>query len=430
MNWNKKLLSALLATGMLVSLAACGSSAAEGAADSAGDVVEIEYWHINSETFAGPETTQLIEQFNATHPDIKVTEKFSAGDYLGVMQNIQSAYATQQPPDLVQIGWSYREYFAENFAYTTPEDLIAEFGTEADQTFVEDNFTDEILALAVSNAGDVVGFPYGLSVPVIYVNEDILAEAGVSKDDLGTWPDVREAAKKIQEATGKYGLYIAEWGYTWEVQSIIESNGGAFITDGLSSIYSPEAVEAYQLYADMVLEDKSALHAPASEGTQAFVSGEVGMYMESIGMSTTVISSSAHPVSNVAAPGWEGKDPSYPSGGNFLAVTSTDPEKKAATLELVKFLYEAESIDTWYGATGYIPPIRDAETRTSLMQDNPILQVAVDCLPYTVPWAGFPGTQGLEVEQILINNRDRILGGADVDTALKETQDQINALYE
>ena len=43
-------------------------------------------------------------------------------------------------------------------------------------------------------------------------------------------------------------------------------------------------------------------------------------------------------------------------------------------------------------------------------------------------WPSWPGTNGMNVDQVLVDMRDAIIGGADVDTTIKETQEQVNEL--
>ncbi len=421
----------IFAAAALISFSAVACSSVSGSEKSAnGEKIELEYWHINSETFAGPTVTEIIEAFNESQDEIHVTEKFVPNTYQGIMQDLQAEAAAGTSPDLVQIGWSYKEYFSNNFTYTPADELFANYAEEGKESFVDDTYEESIKALAVNAEGEVVGFPYGLSVPVLYVNTDILSEANVDLSNLSTWTGVAEAAKTISDSTDKYGMYIAEYAYTWELQQIIESNGGSYITDGLSSINSPEAIEAYQLYADAVLVDESALHTAVEEGKQAFIKGEIGIYMESVSYSTMITGTSESEVTVLPAPSWEGKEQKVPCGGNFLAVTSTDDDKKAATAKLVEWILAEENMLAWDAATGYVPPIKSAED-SELLKTNEVTKMAYDYLEYAVPWASFPGDHGLKAEQILITTRDEILGGdLSVEEALSTAQDEINALYE
>ncbi|WP_264341392.1 extracellular solute-binding protein, partial [Streptococcus anginosus] len=87
-------------------------------------------------------------------------------------------------------------------------------------------FHDEFTNLAKNLEGEVLGFPYSASTAVIFVNEDLLAEAGVNPDEIKTYEDLFEAAKTVKDKTGKYGLNIDQSNDNWTSQQLIESNGG------------------------------------------------------------------------------------------------------------------------------------------------------------------------------------------------------------
>lgn len=83
-------------------------------------VVKISYWHVNAQTQGGASVDTLVKDFNKTHKYIKVTAKYNPNMYQGLMQNLQSAQASGKVPDIVQVGWAYTNYFADNFKYLTP----------------------------------------------------------------------------------------------------------------------------------------------------------------------------------------------------------------------------------------------------------------------------------------------------------------------
>ncbi len=155
---NKKLATLGLMTCLILS----GCSSADGTTDNG--VITLEYWHINSETFAGPTVTEIISRFNDSQDEIYVIEKFVPNNYQGVMQDLQAAVAAKTSPDLVQIGWSYKEYFSNNFSYTDAAQLFENYSDNP--TFVAETFENSIRNLAVDENGNMVGFPYGLSVSI------------------------------------------------------------------------------------------------------------------------------------------------------------------------------------------------------------------------------------------------------------------------
>ena len=188
-------LISLMATGAIVG---CGGGEKKQA--DANKKVQIEYWHVAAESFGGATVKELVKDFNAKNPGIEVIEKYNPDMYKGLTQNLQAAIASGKNPDVVQMGYSYLNYAAENFKSVNLNDAFAKAG---DPNFLKDNFLPNVLELAQTEDGKQVGLPYSISVPVLYYNPEIFAAAGI-KEAPKSWAEVKVAAK-----TWSYGLLHA-----------------------------------------------------------------------------------------------------------------------------------------------------------------------------------------------------------------------------
>lgn len=417
------------------SLTADKESSDNGTSKSGNEKTVIEYWHCNAETQGGLTVDELVKNFNENNDHIEVVAKYNPDMYKGLMQNLQAESAAGNTPALVQIGWAFVDYFSNNFAYVSPQDAIDTYDS-GDSTFLTDNFLPNILDLAVNSSGDQVGIPYSLSTPVLYVNTDLLAEAGVTNTEPQTWQEVQEISEQVKANTGKYGLYVQEPEDFWAQQAIIESNGGKLLTrDGDSykaAFASDEGIEAMQTYADMVA-DGSALHISWEEGAQSFVDGNCAMLYTTIARRAYVQENAQFNAISVKSPEWEGKKRQVPAGGCFLAITAQNDDQIAAAWEFEKYLYSIESMAAWTEGTGYVPPRKDVADAENGLKDflaeNTMMTPAIDQMEDVVKWTAWPGDAGLTAEQTLLDMRDQILGG-EVSAAdgMKQAEDQINAL--
>ena len=323
------------------------------------------------------------------------------------------------------------DYFSENFEYNTPQSIIDQFDAE-NKNYLEDNFLENVLDLAVNKDGELVGLPYSISNPVLYINKDLLKEAGLDENGPKTWEEVREFAKTVKEQTGKYGFYLQQPADNWATQALLESNGANFIEDGKAAFASPEGIEAYKLWADMVNEDQTAVNLPWDQGVQSFIQGEVAMLFTTIAQRTNVQSNAQFDVATITAPSWGDKDIRIPAGGAMLVLTSQDEAKKEATWKFMKFLYENENVLAWTEGTGYVPStatVKDSDEMKKFLEENPMMEAAMVQMDKVNKWASFPGQAGLEAEQMLLDMRDAILTGKKtVEEALPETQEAINNL--
>lgn len=402
-----------------------------GVTASAQEKVQINYWHVNADTQGGKTVDELVKKFNESQDEIEVVATFNPDMYKGLMQNMQAAVAGGNTPDVVQIGWAFVDYFSENFEYNTPQSIIDQFDAE-NKNYLEDNFLENVLDLAVNKDGELVGLPYSISNPVLYINKDLLKEAGLDENGPKTWEEVREFAKTVKEQTGKYGFYLQQPADNWATQALLESNGANFIEDGKAAFASPEGIEAYKLWADMVNEDQTAVNLSWDQGVQSFIQGEVAMLFTTIAQRTNVQSNAQFDVATITAPSWGDKDIRIPAGGAMLVLTSQDEAKKEATWKFMKFLYENENVLAWTEGTGYVPStatVKDSDEMKKFLEENPMMEAAMVQMDKVNKWASFPGQAGLEAEQMLLDMRDAILTGKKtVEEALPETQDAINNL--
>lgn len=430
MRLKKVLAAAMVSVMAAAAIAGCGG---EKKADNGGKV-QIEYWHVAAESFGGATVKELVADFNKTHPDIEVVEKYNPDMYKGLTQNLQAAIASGKNPDVVQMGYSYLNYAAENFKYT---DLNEAFKNAGDANFMQDNFLPNVLNLAQTDDGKQIGLPYSVSVPVLFYNPEIFTAAGLDPNNPPkTWDEVVKDAKVIKDKTGNMGFFMQEYADNWTQQALIESNGGAMLAkvDGKTkaAFDTPEAAEAYQMLADMV-KDGSGLHATNEEGFQAYLSGKLGMVCTTIGKRANFEKSAKFPVKAAPFPSFGDKELKVPAGGNFLMIFSKDKAKEKAAVEFIKYLESPEALAKWSTGTGYLPPRKgvadDPKGFKKIVDENANIQMALGMMPKVTKWASFPGANGLQAEQLLIDARDIILSGKQTAAdALHQTAEKINNL--
>ena len=206
MKLKKVLAAAMISLLATTALVGCGSD--KKSADT-GKKVQIEYWHVAAESFGGATVKELVADFNKTHPNIEVVEKYNPDMYKGLTQNLQAAMASGKNPDVVQMGYSFLNYAAENFKYT---DLNEAFKAAGDENFMKDNYLPNVLQLAQTEDGKQIGLPYSVSVPVLFYNPEIFEKAGLDpQNPPKTWEEVSKAAKQIKDKTSNMGFFMQEY---------------------------------------------------------------------------------------------------------------------------------------------------------------------------------------------------------------------------
>ncbi len=445
--WRKAALTSCITLSLSASLAGCatGNNANQGtspsttptANGSSAAPITIEYWHVNSQDFGGGGVKALVDKFNETHQDIQVVEKFQPGNYAGLLQKAQAGISGGNPPDVAQIGYNFITYVSENVPYTPVEEVAKR--DPKDPTFIQDNYLPNVLELGQTADGKLAGLPYSVSNPVMYYNADLLKQAGWDPEKPPkTWEEVQQLSALVRDKTGNYGLYIQEPPDNWAQYALARSNGGEWIKKDSGKVQAvfnnPEVIQSYQLIGDMV-KDKRALHAKWEEGLQAFVNGKVAMVITTIAKRENLQSQSKFDLRNTLFPTFGSKKRSVPAGGNALFIFSKDEKKQAAAWEFIKYMESPESLATWTKATGYLPPRKgvaeDPNGLKSFLETNPLMKPALEQMNDVIPWVNFPGANGLQAEQALLDARDEILSGkTDAAAALKNAEEKVNKLLQ
>ncbi len=447
----KRVLSVFLVGILAMGLMACSGSGGASVDTQSGEEasgeeewpeVTIEYWNQNSAAQGEAVTNALIEEFNKTNgKNITVVNKFITNQYQGIATELQTALMTGEYPGVVQCGYSYLNYFADNFAdyVTMPDELVEKYAPE-DQGLYQSMFDERTLSLATAANGTLMGLPYAASCPILYYNADLFEKAELDPDNPPkTYDELIEQASIITEKTGKKGFYLQSIADTWPNIPMILSTGTSLyeMKDGkaVATFDTPEVVAAWEKL-QKPYKDNVTVNINLEEGGSAFVSGEFGMCITTSARIATFqensnfdLRATAYPVTS------EGDERAVCVGGNLVMVVAGEDEaKNRACWEFLKFMYSDPSVSAWVQDTGYLPVTQGVTERdddlAAHFESNPLAAVALESWENAaVQWPSWPGENGLQVEQIMVDMRDKILTNfEEPGSVIEDAQNQINDL--
>ena len=392
---------------------------------------EITYWHINSDTFGGPATAEIVANFEAANPDIKVTQLFQQNSYTGLLENLQASLVAGNAPDVAQIGYLFLDYVYNNLPYVKLDTLVEAYDSQA---FI-DGFIPNILELA-STRDVLMGTPFAVSAPMAYYNADLLAEAGLDPDQPpATTTDWTAASEAIKSASDKVGITIQLLNDNWTLDGLMESNGQPLLECGEGAVAvfdQPLAVEALQWWAELCAQDYS-LNVLAAEAQPAFLAGETAAYITTPAQRAGLQEQATFDLRATQFPRFGEKELSLPTGGNTLVTFTEDGAKQEAAWRFIQHLYTPESMNLWIQGTGYLPPREDATAPgtelATFVEENAIQAVATSQVPYARRWITFPGANGIEAQQSLFEASQAALGGQESSQdALTASAETVNGL--
>ena len=411
----KKIIALLLVLAMALSLAACGGTSAPAAAAEKVEVTMIaaEYGTQTKAWWA-----DFVTKFNAANEDINlVVEVVSWNDINPV---VDTRIANGQQPDLLNID-AYTKYYESDLLLPTSEWVSAE-------TYAK--FYPAFLAESMDAEGTVWAVPDLASARALYVNTDILAQAGVAIPT--TWAELRAACEAIKEKCPD----VYPWGvdmttdegqaafayYTW-------NNGGGFINDNREwNLNSAENVEAMEFVAGLIA-DGLTNSDPANDTRYAlqdlFAAGKLAMMIGPTQIET-VCAQAGNGVNFESAliPANEGK--ANASMGVMDRIMCFKQEGRseaelAAITKVVDAFYDDEPYADWVLMEGFIPAT--APGGDICIAKDPGMEKWVNLV------AGakfYPSIEGWsDVKFGVIDAQQRILLGEDAKTVLDELQAEI-----
>ena len=453
----KRVLSAALVLAMMASLASCSggdsssSSASEGSASAApssseaassesaseesasasagGETVELTYWYAWTDQIQEC-NENLTAQFNegpGAELGIHVTAEYQ-GSYDDVHQKLQAAYVAGDTPDVTVMEIGSVGTFARNGVLTPIDDYI-----ERDGVDMSDFYSGLLENCEVD--GSYYGLPYLRSTPILYMNTTMLESAGLDPAGPQNWDELADYCRTIYEQTGKYGLTM--YSYVWTFEAFMMQQGTSVLNEDETAcnIDSEECREVLHFFQDL-----------ANEGVIRCIAGEDSSRMDADYMNQNAamwFNSTANLTNAIGIGEENGFDVNVcympaaetygvPTGGcNLIIPASLDDTHKDAAWEFVKWMTATDQSAYASAYTGYVPNSKSAsETATiqDLWEETPQFEVAVEQLELYAQ--GRPKTTVYaQVEDELVAMMDACwVNGEDVDTVAAETAATINDL--
>jgi sn-glycerol 3-phosphate transport system substrate-binding protein len=369
--------------------------AATASAPAADKVVNIEFWNTFSGTL-GDKVKELLVQFEATHPNIKV--KSVQVPYDAMLQTMLSAVAAKKPPSAVQLETTFMGRLATDGALAPIADLV----TAAEAKSLGDSIIPSIRE-ANSFNGKLYTVPMGYNSNVLYYNTKLIKDAGLTPADMPkTWDQLIEVSKKLTKDTNNDGQTdVYGYGFPSRAPWILEVRlwqGKAELFDqaGKKATFNSDAVaNVFNNYLNL-LNSKSAKMVPTDSAvnqlTDMFAAGQVAMFEQSSTAFFGIIDKAKFDVGVAQFPTMG--DQVFSMGGYNLGIFKDAPEdQKKAAAELAKWWASPEGAAKWTSISNYMPGVQaawDTDTLKNWLKEDPRRGFASQQMPYARPRPTLP----------------------------------------
>ena len=338
-------------------LTGCSSDSSDDTSSSSGPLT---VWLMN-----GSAPDKLISDLNAefeqAHPGMKVDYQVQQWD--GIQDKLTTALASNNPPDIVELGNTQAPKFVAAGALANLDDKLATLGA--------DHWLPGLAATGVSDGKTFATPFYGANRVVIY-RKDLFQAAGITSDPK-SMADLIEAGKKMQTANAAdkdfQALYLP--GQSWyTLLSFIWAEGGEVATKSgktwKGAVNTPEAQAGFTDYANLYKAlSKAPADADEANPQQAgvFAKGHVGMFIGlpwEIGTATDAKTGNPalkDKIGTFAIPSPKGGPAPVFLGGSNLGVSAGSKHSKQAADWLKLML--SEKYQRQLAAGGVVPALNN-----------------------------------------------------------------------
>ncbi|MET0133563.1 MAG: extracellular solute-binding protein [Kibdelosporangium sp.] len=424
----KQLAATLVAGLMVVGLAACGGGDEDtGPADAgAPPSGQIDFWMGDPIGAAQqPIMKKLAEDYQAAHPGTTVNLRFLGKD---AHQTYLTSIAGGSVPCVALIGNTWTPEFASMGALQKqsddPEALKKTYvGGMVDSTVFE---------------GASYGVPYDEGVRALIYRKDLLEAQGLAAPK--TWDDLVSSASKVQQANPGVNGFGVAGGAIWYFLPSIWQWGGDIATEQggkwTAKVDSPQAVAAFQFYADLLTKHKLAPAGAASwSGTDAAKSIALGQTAMMVGGSwdlKTILQEAPAmeaKLATVPIPQGPGGNNATFAGGSNLAVFE-ECSNKALAKSFVDYMLQRDNLVQVTKSLGLLPATMEAleAERTTGSFSSPLLKAYAEqvtstrSIPPIATWGKVEGTGAV------VNAMQAIMSGnKTAEAAMKQLATEINS---
>lgn len=341
---------------------ACATALAGSALSTPVAAAEIQFWH----AFTGRLAELLDAQvagFNESQ-DAHSVVATPKGNYSEALNAGIAAFRAGEQPTILQVfEVGTATMMNAKGAIKPVHEVMDDAGVEFDPSI----YLAAVAGYYTTPDGKMLSLPYNSSTPVLYMNLDALADAGIEADTApATWPEVETLLMKLKEAGSECPMTTA-WQSWIHLENLSAYHDVPFASEGngFESVETELALngDVQLAHVDMLgrwAKDGLFIYSGRrNEGGARFRSGECALYTESSAGYAGVKAEAEFDFAMSSLPyhpDVEGAPQNTIIGGASLWVMAgKDDEEYAAAADFLNFLSTPEIQAQWHQDTGYLP---------------------------------------------------------------------------
>lgn len=371
---------------------------------------EIEFWHAFTGRL-GELVAAQTEKFNASQSDYVVVQSHK-GNYSETLNaGIAAFRAGEQPQILMVFEVGTATMMAAGGAIRPVHEVMIAAGEEFDQNA----YVAAVTGYYTSPDGNMLSLPYNSSTPVLWVNRDLLNQAGVPADaDMTTWEAVGEVLQQVQDAgidcpmttSWQSWIHLENLSAYHDTPFATRDNGFAGLDTELA-FNGPIQVQHIQTLGDWAQDGKFIYAGRRNEGGANFRAGECALFTESSAGYAGIAADAQFDFEVHPLPYWaaavDAPQNTIIGGASLWIMEGHTDEEYAGVAAFMSFLSSTDVQAQWHQDTGYLPitlAAGDATRQQGFYDENPGTDVSVIQMTANAPTSNSSGLRLGSFDQI------------------------------
>ncbi|MEM1363735.1 MAG: sn-glycerol-3-phosphate ABC transporter substrate-binding protein UgpB, partial [Pseudomonadota bacterium] len=386
---------------------AIATAAVLGSVQASYAATEVQFWHAFTGRL-GELVAEQVDTFNASQDDYIVVQAHK-GNYSETLNaGIAAFRAGEQPHILMVFEVGTATMMAADGAIKPVYEVMGD-------GFDQSKYIGSVKGYYTSPDGNMLSLPFNSSTPVLWVNRDMLSEAGIDPDTpMTTWEQVSEVLDALKAAgvecpmttAWQSWIHLENFSAYHDTPFATKDNGFAG-TDTELAFNSPAQVAHISAMGDWAKDGKFIYAGRRNEGGANFRAGQCALFTESSAGYAGIKAEAdfdfeVRPLPYLEAVASEPQN-TIIGGASLWVMEGHEAEEYEAVAAFMDFLSSADIQAKWHQDTGYLPITSEAGEKTRAMgfyQENPGTDIAVIQMTTKEPTANSKGLRLGSFDQI------------------------------
>lgn len=347
----------------------------------------------------------VASAFEERHPDIAIKALAPASDYEDLARRCVRSMGAGRVPDIAFHGMQWLRFLMRH-------GLIPEPGPDFVSWRQSRGYADPILDLARVD-DTVMALPFGLSLPVNYVNTRLLGERfDPYPRNFDGWREMTARSSRLPFGQGLYLDYASE--NNWAFQTLLTSQGGHIASpDGSGPGF--DAIAGLRALGVMAEIGKAGMRdMPVDQAFQAFNAGKLAILSQSSSRLKQLAADARVDFTVAMLP----LDPGvgrYTVGGSAVVVHAGGGERRVAAEAFARFLGGPDAALAIIRHSGFVPAAAYARDSLSWRQayerSNPHIPRILQGIIEGTRFFGWSGPNALKIPSVIRDELQAVIMG-------------------